>query len=203
MNDDLQRYLDGEMPREGLGAESQAEAEAWDRLFGTFQTAIDSVPPPPWLEAKVMADIEALPEPNPMRRFFDWLTSPRPVRVSPLLAGLTAAAVALILLVGRPSAPGPAVQEDMVVYIQFALEAPGAQSVAVAGDFDGWEGSHLLEDVDGDGVWTGRIPLQPGVHAYMFLVDGSDWITDPRAQRYQEDGFGNRNAVLAVAAPAA
>ena len=28
--------------------------------------------------------------------------------------------------------------------------------------------------------------------------DGSEWQTDPRADRYQDDGFGNRNAVLAV-----
>jgi hypothetical protein len=203
MNEDLQRYLDGEMPLESLGADAGEEAAAWERLLNAFRSEMDTVSPPPWLELKVMADIEALPAPGPVRRFVEWLTLPRPIRVSPLLAGLTAAAVALVLLVGRPSGPVPEVQDDLVVYVQFALEAPGAQSVAVAGDFDGWEGSHLLEDVDGDGVWTGRIPLQPGVHAYMFLVDGSDWITDPRAQRYQEDGFGNRNAVLAVAAPSA
>jgi hypothetical protein len=35
----------------------------------------------------------------------------------------------------------------------------------------------------------------------MFLVDGAEWMTDPEAQRYAEDGFGNRNAILAVAAP--
>jgi hypothetical protein len=203
MNDDLHRYLDGEGPLEGLEPEALQEAEAWARLLGTFRSEMGTVPPPPWLEAKVMADIEALPRPNPLRRLVDWLTSPRPVRVSPLVVGLTGAAVALVLLLGPPSAPGPTPQEDLVVYVQFALEAPGAQSVAVAGDFDGWEGSHTLEDVDGDGVWTGRIPLRPGVHAYMFLVDGTDWMTDPRAQRYQEDGFGNRNAVLAVAAPSA
>jgi 1,4-alpha-glucan branching enzyme len=73
--------------------------------------------------------------------------------------------------------------------------------VAVAGDFDGWEGSHDLADPDEDGIWTGRVPLRPGVHAYMFLIDGSTWMTDPQAQRYAEDGFGNRNAVLAVTAP--
>lgn len=203
MNDHLQRYLDGEVPREGLAPDVGDEAAAWDRLLGAFQSEMGEVSPPPWLEAKVMADIEALPEPGPFRRLVEWLTSPRPVRVSPLLAGLTAAAIAMVLLVDRSPGPAPSADQDMVVYVQFALEAPGAQSVAVAGDFDGWEASHVLEDVDGDGVWTGRIPLQPGVHTYMFLVDGSDWITDPRAQRYQEDGFGNRNAVLAVAAPSA
>jgi hypothetical protein len=34
----------------------------------------------------------------------------------------------------------------------------------------------------------------------MFLIDGTEWKTDPLADRYQDDGFGNRNAVLAVAA---
>jgi 1,4-alpha-glucan branching enzyme len=90
---------------------------------------------------------------------------------------------------------------DGVVYVQFVLDAPGAASVAVAGDFDGWGGSFELEDLNGDGVWSGRVPVQPGVHAYMFLVDGSTWMTDPRAERYTEDGFGNQNAILAVAMP--
>jgi hypothetical protein len=50
-------------------------------------------------------------------------------------------------------------------------------------------------------VWTGRVPVRPGLHAYMFLVDDTTWMTDPRAERYAEDGFGNRNAILAVATP--
>ena len=35
----------------------------------------------------------------------------------------------------------------------------------------------------------------------LFVVNGSRWVTDPRATRYSDDGFGNRNAVLAVTAP--
>jgi 1,4-alpha-glucan branching enzyme len=91
---------------------------------------------------------------------------------------------------------------ESVVYVQFMLDAPGASSVSVAGDFSEWEPSFTLEDVDGDGVWTGRVPVQPGVHTYMFLIDGTEWRTDPRADRYRDDGFGNRNAVLAVASGA-
>jgi 1,4-alpha-glucan branching enzyme len=73
-----------------------------------------------------------------------------------------------------------------------------ATSVAVAGDFSGWEPSFTLDDLDGDGVWSGRVPVRPGVHAYMFVIDGTEWMTDPHAGHYQDDGFGNRNAVLAV-----
>jgi hypothetical protein len=152
-----------------------------------------------------MAEIEALPEAGLLARVGKWLLAPRPLRVSPLLVGATVTAVVALLFLGLPTTPGPAQgsRDDVVVYVQFALEAPGAQSVAVAGDFDGWAGSHALEDGNGDGVWTGRVPLQPGVHSYMFLVDGATWLTDPRADRYAEDGFGNRNAILAVAAPSA
>jgi 1,4-alpha-glucan branching enzyme len=84
------------------------------------------------------------------------------------------------------------------VYVQFMLDAPSATSVAVAGDFTDWEPAFTLDDPDGDGIWAGRIPVRPGVHAYMFVVDETQWMTDPNAGRYQDDGFGNRNAVLAV-----
>jgi hypothetical protein len=217
MNDELHRHLDGELSMGRLEEEARGEAEAWERLLDAFRVEAPSAQAPPWLESRVMAEIEALPEPGTIRRIFAWLLNPRPVRVSPLAVGVTVAAlVALLLLPGRildrgssgagglPGAPVnlAAGQEDAVVFVQFILEAPGASSVAVAGDFDGWEGSNLLSDPDGDGVWSGRAPVKPGVHAYMFLVDGSTWMTDPRAERYAEDGFGNRNAILAVTAPA-
>jgi len=203
MKDDLHLHLDGETPIDRLEPDSRKEGEAWERLLAAFRSEMPPFPPPPWLETRVMAEIDALPEPGWVRRLARWFMSPRPVRVSPLLVGLTTAAVVTVFLVGRQSPPESVQGENVVVYVQFALDAPGAASVAVAGDFDGWTGSHTLEDLDGDGIWTARVPVQPGVHAYMFLVDGSTWMTDPRAQRYAEDGFGNRNAILAVAAPSA
>lgn len=222
MNDDLHRYLDGDGSLEDLSAETRDQADAWDRLLSNFRTKLPAAPPPPWLEQSVMAEIEALPEPGLLGRVGRWLFSPRPVRISPAMAGLAAAAVAFLFLLQGPwgQRPGgvaggssdgsaaegglvPAAAQNLVVYVQFSLEAPNARSVSVAGDFDGWAGSHALEDVDGDGIWTGRIALSPGVHAYMFVIDETDWITDPHAQRYADDGFGNRNAILAVATPSA
>jgi hypothetical protein len=210
MNDDIHARLDGNGPGDLTSAGAQEEVEAWERLLDAFRDELPAVPPPPWLETRVMAEIESMPEPGFLSRVVGWMLAPRPIRVSPLLVGATAtggvlaAALVTVLLLGRGPAPaggGPGV--DPVVYVEFALDAPEARSVAVAGDFDGWEGSYILNDVDGDGIWTGRVPLEPGVHAYMFLIDGTEWMTDPRAQRYSDDGFGNRNAVLAVAAPSA
>lgn len=219
MNDDIHRHLDGELPLEDLEEGARGEAESWERLLDAFRVDAPGAVAPPWLESRVMAEIEALPEPGRLRRVIRWILHPQPVRVSPLTVGVVTAALVGVLLLGRrevavppggstPSVTGTAATvasqgSEPVVYVEFLLEAPGATSVAVAGDFDGWEGSHVLSDPDGDGIWSGRVPVKPGVHAYMFLVDGSTWMTDPQAERYAEDGFGNRNAILAVTAPAA
>jgi hypothetical protein len=220
MKDELHRYLDGEESLEPNSYEAPGKIDAWERLLEAFRSAGPTPAAPPWLETRVMAEIETLPEPGLLRRFSSWMVQPREVRISPLVGGLVAAVLSTLLLVEWPGSEVPAVgsegveemasntaisaaQVDVTVYVQFALEAPGASSVSVGGDFDGWTGSHSLTDVDGDGIWTGRVPVRPGLHAYMFLVDGSSWVTDPRAERYSEDGFGNRNALLAVAAPSA
>ena len=192
-----------------IEVEVREDADEWDRMVAVFRTAAPRGAAPPWLEQRVMAEIEALPQQTVLGRVIAWLLDPAAVRVSPLAAGLVTAAFALVLLLpGRTHSPlptdglgdGATARVESVVYVQFMLEAPMATSVAVAGDFSEWEPSFTLEDVDGDGVWTGRIPVRPGVHGYMFLIDGTHWQTDPRAERYQDDGFGNRNAILAVAA---
>lgn len=202
--DEIRRYLDGDLPRDALARDARGEAEAWDRMLAAFRADAPPTPAPHWLEDRVMAQIEALPEPAPLARAWRWLVRPQAVSFRPASLGLAAAAVlALLLLVPLGDTPPPAVPDGAasVVYVQFSLRAPDARSVAVGGDFDLWRGSHALEDPDGDGVWTGRVPVEPGLHSYMFLVDGDEWVTDPGASRYSDDGFGNRNAVLAVAAP--
>ncbi len=117
---------------------------------------------------------------------------------------MAAAAVLVVALLPNEAPVGPDVGPLAVtqILVEFSLEAPGATTVAVAGDFSGWESDFVLEDADGVGIWTGRVPITPGLHKYMFVIDGTDWVTDPGAQRYADDGFGNRNAVLAVAPPA-
>jgi 1,4-alpha-glucan branching enzyme len=122
------------------------------------------------------------------------------------LSVVTAAALVLTVLpwtLQRSPVVSPPTGGDAaaVVYVQFTLQAPGARSVAVSGDFNQWAADATMEDADGDGVWTVRVALEPGLHEYMFVIDGDRWVTDPQAQRYADDGFGNRNAVLAVALP--
>lgn len=216
MNDELNGFLDSGLEAD-LPVELKAEAEAWERLLDNLRQDIPG-PAPAWLEGRVMAEVRELARAGgdePVRfdaggRRRGWLLRPRTFRMSPVGLGLAAAA-ALALAAGPwlfPGGPGggPAPEGTgttaAVVYVQFVFEAPGATSVAVSGDFNEWDRDvHRLEDLDGDGVWTGRVPLTPGIHEYMFVVDGDRWVTDPEADRYADDGFGNRNAVLAVPGP--
>ena len=202
MSNELNDYMDGDRELEELSPEAQAEAEAWRRLTGVLK-ADEPRQAPPWMENAVMSEIALAARPR--ESAFDWLLRPRTIRLSPLASLAMAAAVVAVmaLLPERVQvAPGPGPVAISEILVEFSLEAPGATTVAVAGDFSGWESDFVLEDADGDGVWTGRIPITPGLHMYMFVIDGTDWVTDPGAQRYSDDGFGNRNALLAVAPPA-
>ena len=85
--------------------------------------------------------------------------------------------------------------------VQFSLRINDnkAHTVAIAGDFNGWNPqANLLEDLKGDGIWTGTLKLEPGRYEYMFVLDGEKWFPDPNALRYVKDGFGNKNAILEI-----
>jgi hypothetical protein len=210
MREDLHRWLDGELSDDALTSEQRDEAE---RLRALFDTPRAVGPAPEWIEQRVMRD---LPHhvPSPWRRALAWITRPREIHVRPVTVGALAVA-ALAAVLAWPSAPepGPAAEpgdsavlageraDDGRVYVQFVYVAPDAGTVTVAGDFNEWASAgYSLRDPDGDGVWTGQLPLEPGLHKYMFVVDGQ-WVTDPRAERYVDDGFGNRNALISVSYP--
>jgi len=85
--------------------------------------------------------------------------------------------------------------------VQFSLKINDdkAHTVAIAGDFNGWNPqANILEDPEGDGIWTGTLNLEPGRYEYMFVLDGEKWFPDPNALRYVKDGFGNKNAILEI-----
>ncbi len=86
------------------------------------------------------------------------------------------------------------------VYVRVALLHPEAESVTIAGDFNGWDPQGLPLRRAGDGLWTLTIPLKPGRYQYMYRVDGR-WVTDPLASEFSPDGFGAENAVMDVREP--
>jgi len=141
------------------------------------------------------------------------VTAPRTLEWN-LAGALAAACIAIVAVVGLyivvpervvevPVTDVPAqtiagAKQEPTVFVRLVLLQPGAQSVSVAGDFNGWNPSQTpLERSDG-GMWTATIPLKPGRYQYMFVIDGKQWIVDPLAAEETTDGFGAQNAVLDV-----
>jgi hypothetical protein len=46
--------------------------------------------------------------------------------------------------------------------------------------------------------WTRVVPLPPGEHLFMYVVDGVRWVTPPLADDFVDDGFGAKNGVIVV-----
>jgi len=86
-----------------------------------------------------------------------------------------------------------------VVVVQFNFKAPQADSVALVGDFTGWDKEvYPLSDEDKDGIWTTKITLKPGQYQYLFIVNEKELVVDPDAKKYISDGFGGKNSLLTV-----
>jgi hypothetical protein len=128
------------------------------------------------------------------------------IRVRPATWALGAAALALLfVVVARPRHVAPTLSLPRVAsappvaptVVRFALAAPKARSVALAGDFNAWRPEATPLERGADGVWFVRLPLSPGNWSYSFVVDGQ-WVEDPLAESWRADGFGGKNAVVRV-----
>jgi len=81
--------------------------------------------------------------------------------------------------------------------VTFSYHAPSAQSVALAGDFTGWNQAPVVLKKDKGGVWKKTISLPPGRYEYRLLVDGQ-WRDDPQCANRQPNQFGSENCVCIV-----
>lgn len=80
----------------------------------------------------------------------------------------------------------------------FFYHDDAASSVALAGDFNGWEPAHMKREEDG--LWRARVDLPAGGrYRYKFVVDGARWTEDPSNGFKEHDGFGGLNSVLSIA----
>ena len=207
INDRIHQHLDGEPA--ALSPDERAAAAAFARTLDAAAAHLRAAPAPD-LAARVMAALPAqAPAVPAWRRAAEWLWNPRPVRLTlrPAygLAGAAFAAVAAIVvptLDRDPPAPvavaAPAPKAAApVVYVQFRLEAAQARQVSLAGTFTGWQPTVTLEQKK-PGVWTALVPLTPGVHDYVFVVDGERWMPDPDAPQQVDDSFGGTNSRISL-----
>ena len=94
------------------------------------------------------------------------------------------------------SGAGLEIVEDGVIFRYFDRDA---RRVYIVGDFNNWSPTaDAMVDENRDGEWTLYYNLPPGVYEYKFVVDGTDWITDPRNPEKVADGFQGENSVVGV-----
>ncbi len=81
--------------------------------------------------------------------------------------------------------------------IYFRLEAPEAQRVCVAGDFNDWDPDRHCLHRSPSGVWECQFPLPPGRYGYHFVVDGMP-CADPRCGALDRTASGAPRCILEV-----
>jgi anti-sigma factor RsiW len=191
----LQDYLNGYLlpsQREVLEAhvrdcgECRALVSGLTRLDSRLD-GIEEVEVPAGLSRSILA---ALPPqaygPSPLRRALSWAAVP---------------ALALLLIAVGFLAKGRFQLQDRFAQreVEVVFTAPQAASVTIVGDFNGWDPRRTqMVRSNHAGLWRARLKLAPGVYQYSFVLDGSDWVSDPLAKTMLADGFGGENSVIIV-----
>ncbi|MFN6992408.1 MAG: glycoside hydrolase family 13, partial [Fervidobacterium sp.] len=85
------------------------------------------------------------------------------------------------------------VDPDNYVVIRFFSKE--AKYVFIAGTFNNWSDKDTECYYIEDGWWEAVLELNPGIYEYKFVVDGN-WVVDPNAFAYTDDGFGGKNGVF-------
>ena len=99
----------------------------------------------------------------------------------------------------RPSAPGPNLTPDGVVF-NFKPDGGKGKKIFLAGNFNDWKPDnpqYLMTD-DGTGTWTITVKLPPGTYQYKYVIEGTSWVKDPYSPADAPDGFGGRNGKFDV-----
>jgi chromosome partitioning protein len=82
--------------------------------------------------------------------------------------------------------------------VAFVTLYPRAQSVQIAGDFNGWQPAKTpMEKVGESGVWQTSAKLSPGKYRYRLVVDGQ-WQQDPYNETTELNPFGGYNSIVEV-----
>lgn len=79
--------------------------------------------------------------------------------------------------------------------VLFSYTDPAAETVFLAGDFNGWDAKRNPMERDNKGTWTITIPLPVGFHQYKFVVDG-EWLPDPSNPAKVMNNYGEFNSTF-------
>jgi 1,4-alpha-glucan branching enzyme len=73
-----------------------------------------------------------------------------------------------------------------------------ANTVHLAGSFNGWNTSADPLSKQSDGTWTLTKKLPTGTHEYKFVVNGTTWKQDEANPNSKDDGYGGKNSLVTV-----
>ncbi len=83
-------------------------------------------------------------------------------------------------------------------HVVFSTLYPRAQTVQIAGDFNGWDPQKTSFQRIGDtGKWHLSLPLDRGIYRYRLVVDGQ-WQQDPYNGQTEMNPFGDFNSVIHI-----
>ena len=81
----------------------------------------------------------------------------------------------------------------------FVFHDDGAESVSVAGNFNGWNRLAAPLERNGSGLWSTQIVVpRSGRFEYKFVVNGNRWLEDPSNGMKTPDSYGGLNSLLVI-----
>ena len=123
-----------------------------------------------------------------------------PVTAAKTTAPAPVKAVAAAKTVAKPAAPAPkkAVMTSKVTFILPKEAVENAETVAVLGDFNNWQGGVTLKKQK-DGSFATAVELEKGrTYEFRFLINGEKWENAWNAEAYKPTPFGAFNSVVTV-----
>ena len=74
-----------------------------------------------------------------------------------------------------------------------------AESVSVAGSFNGWNATATPMTKNAEGIWTVTVDgLEAGEYQYKFVVNGENWVLDPMNGNVATESDGNKNSAFYI-----
>ena len=80
-----------------------------------------------------------------------------------------------------------------------AADAPGAKTVQLLGDFNNWDKSVEPMTALKSNDFTATLELEAGkAYQFRYLINGSVWKNDPKADYFAANSFGEENGVIST-----
>lgn len=81
---------------------------------------------------------------------------------------------------------------------KFSYDFPEANTVSLIGDFNNWDRTKNVMELDEDGKWTAFLEIEPGKYTYKYLIDNMFMLNDPLANLYIPNEDGEMLSILII-----